>query len=219
MKRFGIGSTALLFVLFGVTSCFAQDKPEQHEEKVPAQHEEKAPMAQHQEKAPAQHEQKAQPAQHQEKAQTAPREQKAQPTEHASKPQQAKPATQHSQPVRSAARTSPSTRTTASNRTQHTTTAGPSEQSHNFGGHGGGRIADVKFRASFGSSHHFRMNRPEIYQGYSRFSYGGYYFGFYDPWPSDWGYSDDVYVDFIDGQYYLIDPEHPGPRLMVSVVF
>ena len=84
MKRFGIGSTAFLFVLFGATSCFAQDKPEQHEEK-----------------APAQHEQKAQPTQHQEKAQTAPREQKAQPTEHASKPQQAKPATQHSQPVRS----------------------------------------------------------------------------------------------------------------------
>jgi type IV secretory pathway VirB10-like protein len=148
IKRFGIGSTAFLFVLFGATSCFAQDKPEQHEEK-----------------APAQHEQKAQPTQHQEKAQTAPREQKAQPTEHASKPQQAKPATQHSQPVRSAARTSPSTRTTASNRTQHTTTAGRSKQSHNFGGHGGGRIADVKFRASFGSSHHFHMNRPEIYSG------------------------------------------------------
>ncbi len=62
------------------------------------------------------------------------------------------------------------------------------------------------------------MNRPTIYEGYSRFNYGGYYFGFYDPWPSDWGYSDDVYVDYIDGQYYLIDPEHPGPRLMINVV-
>jgi len=62
------------------------------------------------------------------------------------------------------------------------------------------------------------MNRPTMYQGYSRFNYGGYYFGFYDPWPSDWGYSDDVYVDYIDGQYFLIDPEHPGPRLMINVV-
>jgi len=28
----------------------------------------------------------------------------------------------------------------------------------------------------------------------------------------------DVYVDYIDGQYFLIDPEHPGPRLMINVV-
>jgi hypothetical protein len=228
MKRIGIGSTALMLLLFGATYSFAQDKPDQHEEKAPAQHEEKAPAAQHTEKAPAaQHTEKAPPAQRTEKAQPAQTAKRtepaktAKPTEHAAKTEQAKPATQHTQ---SATRTSPSSRTTTSTRTTENTrtqkTEGTqrSEQAHNFGGHGGGHIDDAHFHASFGSSHHFHMERPVIYEGYSRFNYGGYYFGFYDPWPSDWGYSDDVYVDFIDGQYYLIDPEHPGPRLMINVV-
>lgn len=220
MKRIGIGSTALTLLLFGATYSFAQDKPEQHEEKAqPAQHEEKAPAAQHTEKAPvAQHTEKAQPAQTAKRSEPA---KTAKPAEHAAKTEQAKPAPQHTQ---SATRTAPSTRTTentrttASTRTQKTETTQRSEQAHNFGGHGGGHIADARFHASFGSSHHFHMNRPTMYEGYSRFNYGGYYFGFYDPWPSDWGYSDDVYVDYIDGQYYLIDPEHPGPRLMINVV-
>jgi hypothetical protein len=196
MKRLGIGSTALVLLLFGATYSFAQDKPAQHEEdnKAP-QKEQPAKPAQ-----PAQHEAKAAPAQQTEKAQP-------------------KPATQHAQ---TATRTSPSPRTTASTRTTATTrtqtTQTRSSQTHNFGGHGGGHIADARFSASFGSGHSFHMNRPTMYQGYSRFNYGGYNFGFYDPWPSGWGYSDNVYVDFIDGQYFLIDPEHPGPRLMISVV-
>lgn len=234
MKRFGIGTTALVFGFFAATSCFAQDKPEQHEEKAPAQHEEKAAPAQHEEKAqPAQHEEKAAPAQHEAKAQPAQHEEKTQPvktekraepaktvqpTQHASKTEQAKPATQHAQPAKSEVRTSENNRTTTSTRTEHTQTAQRSEQAHNFGGHGGGRISDAKFHASFGNDHHFRMNRPVMYQGYSRFNYGGYYFGFYEPWPAGWGYSDNVYVDYIDGQYYLIDLDHSGPRLMINVV-
>ncbi len=244
MKRIGISSTALMLLLFGATYSFAQEKPAQHEEQggaaheaQPAQHEEKAPAAQHTEKAPAaQHTEKAPAAQHAEKAPPTQRTEKApaaqsakrsepaktaKPAEHAGKTEQAKPGTQRAQ---SATRTAPSTRTTentrttASTRTQQTQSAQRSQQAHNFGGHGGGHIAAARFSASFGSSHHFHMNRPTMYDGYSRFNYGGYYFGFYDTWPSDWGYSDDVYVDYIDGQYYLIDPEHPGPRLMINVV-
>lgn len=232
MKRFGIGSTALTLLLFGATYSFAQEKPAQHEEQggashqaQPAQHEQKAAPAQHEEKAPAaQHTEKAPVAQRTEKsqpAQTAKRAEPAKtvkPTARVTRTEEAKPATQ---PSRSAARTSPNTRTTNSPRTSasaRNSTNTRTQQAHNFGGHGGGHIDDVHFRASFGNEHHFHMNRPTMYEGYSRFNYGGYYFGFYDPWPSGWGYSDDVYVDYIDGQYYLIDPEHPGPRLMINVV-
>jgi hypothetical protein len=54
--------------------------------------------------------------------------------------------------------------------------------------------------------------------GYSRFQYGGYWFGFVEPWPDGWYYTDDVYVDYIDGAYYLYDPYYPGVRVSISVV-
>lgn len=208
MKRIGVGSTALLLLLFGASYSFAQDKPAE---------ENKAP---HQEQSakPAQHTEKTQPA---DTAKSTEPAKTAKPTERTAKTEQANPATQ---PAQAAARTSPATRTTASTRTttttrtQQTQSVQHSEQAHNFGGHGGGHITDARFSANFGRAHSFHMDRPTLYEGYSRFNYGGYYFGFYDPWPSDWGYSDDVYVDFIDGQYFLIDPEHPGPRLMINVV-
>jgi hypothetical protein len=50
-----------------------------------------------------------------------------------------------------------------------------------------------------------------------RFQYGGYSFGFIDPWPSDWGYSDDVYIVYVDGGYYMYDVAHPGIRIAVSI--
>jgi hypothetical protein len=54
--------------------------------------------------------------------------------------------------------------------------------------------------------------------GYSRFQYGGFWFGFVDPWPDDWYYTDDVYIDFMDGGYYLYNPNYPGVRIAICVV-
>jgi hypothetical protein len=54
--------------------------------------------------------------------------------------------------------------------------------------------------------------------GYSRFQYGGFWFGFVDPWPEDWYYVDDVYIDFMDGGYYLYNPQYPGVRVAICVV-
>ena len=81
-----------------------------------------------------------------------------------------------------------------------------------------GRIPDAQFHSHFGREHTFHVGHPVIVGGQSRFQYGGYWFGFGEAWPVGWGYSDDVYVDFIDGQYYLIDPVHPGLRLALIVV-
>lgn len=82
----------------------------------------------------------------------------------------------------------------------------------------GGRIPDDKFRAHFGREHTFRIGHPTIVEGRPRFQYGGYSFVMVDPWPVGWAYTDAVYVDFIDGVYYLIDPVHPGVQIVVNVV-
>lgn len=83
---------------------------------------------------------------------------------------------------------------------------------------GTGRIPDDKFRANFGSEHRFHMGAPKLVAGYSRFQYSGFWFGFVDPWPVDWYYTDAVYVDYIDGAYYLCDPYYPGVHISISVV-
>ena len=78
-------------------------------------------------------------------------------------------------------------------------------------------IPDDKFRAHFGHSHTFTA-KTVIVEGRPQFQYGGYSFELVDAWPSDWAYTDDCYIDYIDGQYYLIDLLHPGIRLAVFVV-
>jgi hypothetical protein len=83
---------------------------------------------------------------------------------------------------------------------------------------GTGRIPDARFQASFGVSHTFRIGSPQMVGGYSRFQYSGFWFGFVQPWPVGWYYTDNVYVDYIDGGYYLYNPYYPGARVSISVV-
>jgi hypothetical protein len=88
---------------------------------------------------------------------------------------------------------------------------------HAAAGQRGQRIPDDKFRANFGREHHFRV-QTTVEEGQPRFQYGGYWFVLADAWPADWSYSDDCYIDYIDGEYVLIDLLHPGIRLAVFVV-
>lgn len=76
------------------------------------------------------------------------------------------------------------------------------------------RIREEDFHAHFGREHHFRVQRRDD----RHFFYSNYNFEYDQPWPSAWSYDDDVYVDDVDGQYYLIDPVHPGLRLLVVIV-
>jgi len=80
------------------------------------------------------------------------------------------------------------------------------------------RIPDDRFRANFGREHVFVINRPVIIEGQPRFQYGGYWFGFSQPWPVGWLYTDNVYVDYIDGEYFLYNPFHPGIRVVIIVI-
>ncbi|MFZ0294831.1 MAG: hypothetical protein WAL52_14585 [Candidatus Sulfotelmatobacter sp.] len=81
----------------------------------------------------------------------------------------------------------------------------------------GQRIPEDKFRANFGRQHTFRV-QTQVVQGQPRFQYGGYWFALANPWPGDWAYTDDCYVDYIDGEYVLIDLLHPGVEIPLVVV-
>jgi hypothetical protein len=62
------------------------------------------------------------------------------------------------------------------------------------------------------------MHRPEVVEGRPRFQYGGYTFVLVDPWPPAWAYSDDCYIDDVDGQYFLFNTRHPEARLALELV-
>jgi hypothetical protein len=85
----------------------------------------------------------------------------------------------------------------------------PEEHAH------AGRIPDDRFKANFGREHSFRVSQSD-YQSH-RFQYGGYWFGFESAWPSNWLYTQNVYVVEIDGVYYLCNASYPGVNLTLSV--
>ncbi|HTS36952.1 MAG TPA: hypothetical protein VMH04_14845 [Candidatus Solibacter sp.] len=80
------------------------------------------------------------------------------------------------------------------------------------------RISDEHFREHFGREHHFAVRHVTVVEGRPRFEYGGYRFEIVQPWPAGWAYSDDCYIDFIDGEYYLFNLRHPGVRVAVTVL-
>ncbi len=203
MKALRIVSTTALFLLLGATvPVFAQDnheqetKPEQQDQAKPAQHEEQAKPAKQEDSAkPAKQEEAAKPAKQEEQAKSEKQAPEAKPAKQEQVASSQRP--QRSQQAESKQRAMPALRLSA---------------------RGSGRIPDDRFQANFGQGHTFVINQPEIVGGYSRFQYSGFWFGFVDPWPVDWYYTDNVYVVFIDGGYYLCNPYYPGVQIGISVV-
>jgi hypothetical protein len=208
MKRIGVLSTAALLVLLGSTvSTYARQ--EQHEEESkpeskpaakPANQEETKPAKQEVPKTTKQEETKpakqeaAQPAKQEETKPAQQQQAKGQPEQAKSNPQQ------HAQ------------RTSTEEQKQRAVPA------LRLSARGSSRIPDDRFRANFGREHEFVISQPVVVGGFSRFQYGGFWFGFVQPWPAGWYYSDNVYVDYIDGGYYLYNPYYPDARVSISVV-
>jgi outer membrane biosynthesis protein TonB len=90
------------------------------------------------------------------------------------------------------------------------------QQAQRAGGNGRGRIPEDRFRASFGREHSFRVNQAD-YSRDRRFQYGGYSFVFVDEWPSNWLYTQDVFVVEIDGVYYLCNAMYPGVNITLNL--
>ena len=84
------------------------------------------------------------------------------------------------------------------------------------------RIPDPQFKAHFGRPHAFAVKRvirtTTIVPNQTRFVYSGYTFIFVDPWPTEWLLTDNCYIDYVEGEYFLFDVFHPGIRVAVFVV-
>ena len=75
-------------------------------------------------------------------------------------------------------------------------------------------IPDPKFKANFGRQHSFKVNRvinqTTVVAGQTQFIYGGYTFVILDPWPAEWLFTDDVYIDYVDDDYFGHSGAAPG---------
>jgi hypothetical protein len=222
MKILGVISTTALFFLLGApVPAFAQD----HEEAAkPAQHEEQAkPVKAEAQGKPEQQQQQAKPEQRQEQTKSAKEQTQAKP---AQQRQQAKPEQRQEQAktTKPATQARPAKQEARGNTTAHVQRTAAEQQRQRavpalrLSARGNSRIPDDRFRSNFGRGHEFRIGSPTVVDGYSRFQYGGYWFGFVQPWPADWYYTDDVYVDYINGGYYLCNPSYPGTQIAISVV-
>jgi outer membrane biosynthesis protein TonB len=234
MKVLGVISTTALLLMLGATiTAYAQDehhegdaKPEKQEQAKPAKQEEQAKPEKQQEQAksekrspeakPAKQGETAKPAQEEKQAKTekqAPQAKPAKPEEQAKSEKQPRQTEQAKQENRgSSGGQQHAQRTAAEQQTQRSVPA------LRLSARNESRIPDARFRSNFGRGHEFRIGTPTLVGGYSRFQYGGYWFGFVQPWPDGWYYTDDVYVDYIDGGYYLCNPYYPGAQVAISVV-
>jgi len=91
------------------------------------------------------------------------------------------------------------------------------------GGYNGYHIPDDRFRTSFGREHSFRIGSYpyRLVNGFPSFQYNGFWFVLADPYPGDWGDNwydtDDCYIVYEGGGYYLYDSRHAGVAIAINV--
>lgn len=225
MKRIGVISTATLFLLlaFGARVYAHQDqqqkppkqeqraKPEKQQQAKPARQQ---PQRQQQAKAKPARQEQAKSTRQEQPKQARDQQAKAKPA----RQEQAKSARQE-RPTQAKAEQGRDRAGSAQRplRSQQAEARQRSEPALRLSARGEDRIPDDRFRSNFGRRHEFHMGNPVLVDGYSRFQYGGYWFGFVQPWPADWYYTDNVYIDYVDGGYYMYDPYYPGERIAISV--
>ena len=189
MKVIRITSAAILSLLLGIAaSGYAEQEKQGEKQREPEKQAEPAKQAKP--------EQQAKPAK-----QAKPEQQ------HAQQQKQAKPEQQQQQHAQQQKQQD-------KNKQQQQHAQQQKQQVQQAGARGGGRIPEDRYRANFGREHTFHVSQAD-YRG-RRFQYGGYWFGFVDPWPSNWLYTQNVYVVDINGVYYLCNPMYPGVNIALS---
>jgi outer membrane biosynthesis protein TonB len=205
MKLIGIVSTAVLSLAIAAPVYAQQEQHDQEEQKdKPAEKKAQPEKSAKPEEKSAQPEKNAKP---EEKSARQP-EKNAKPEEkRAQQPEKnAKPEERNAQQQDQEKNNKPEQR----NAQQQ---AKPQEQ--HASGNGGGRIPDDRYKANFGQQHTFRVSQGD-YNNH-QFQYGGYSFAFVGAWPSNWLYTQNVYVIDIDGVYYLCNPMYPGVNIALDV--
>jgi hypothetical protein len=196
MKLIGVMSTAVLSLTLGIAAPLYAQQDQQEEQKDKA----------------AQDEKKAQP-----EKPVKPGEKSAQRPEANTKPEERNAQRdKNARPEEKNAQQDNNVKPEERNAQElHTQQAKPEMQAQRAGGNGKGRIPDDRFKANFGQEHRFRVTQGDYSN--RRFEYGGYSFGFVDAWPSNWLYTQDVYVVDIDGVYYLCNASYPGVNIALSI--
>ena len=194
MKGIGIISTAALFLLLGIAAPgYAEQEKQGEKQREP--------------------EKQAQP-----ERQAKPEQQHAQQQKQAEPAKQSKPEQQHAQQQKQQEQNkqqhAQQQKQQEQNKQQQQHAQQQKQQEQRAGARGGGRIPEDRYRANFGREHTFRVSQAD-YRG-RRFHYGGYWFGFVDPWPSNWLYTQNVYVVDMNGVYYLCNPMYPGVNIALS---
>ncbi len=203
--KFAVPTAALIILLGTTASSYARQEGRQ--EAGQGEHQQQGRPAQQQSR-PAQQQQRPtqqqqRPAQQQQRPQ--PQQRQARPEARQQAPR-AIPAQQHAEQARFR-----QPQGGPANRGQQSR---PMDGRRN--GHEHGRISNDHYAARFGREHSFHVHRGDY--DHRRFRYGGYTFGFVEPWPIGWGYSDDVYVEYDDGGYYMYNRFHPGMRISIDML-
>jgi DNA mismatch repair ATPase MutL len=231
MKLVGIISTAVLFLLLGTTAPAYAEQHEEHAQVAkPAQHaQQKQEGRQAKSSQHAQQKQESRQAKSSQHAQQKQEGRQAKSSQHAEQKQEARQAksSQHAEQkqegrqAKSSQHAEQKQESRQAKSSQHAQRQEHAQQSQRGGGNRGGgqygRISNANYSAHFGRGHSFHMGRPRMIGGYNRFQYGGYWFGFNEAWPVGWGYNDDCYVEYIDGDYYMFNLRHPGFRLTLNI--
>ena len=188
MNRTRIAATLALFLLLFVGLAYAQEPQEQ-----PKPRPEEARPEPKREAAPPAHQSQdeAKPSRQEEAKPSKPEKQ-----ESSKAPKESKPA--------------------------HEEKGQESQQGHARPAGKSAHIPDPKFKASFGRQHSFKVNQviqqTTVVPGQTQFVYSGYTFVILDPWPAEWLFTDDCYIDYVDDDYFLFDAFHPGIRIALFVV-
>jgi hypothetical protein len=209
--KFAIRTAVLIFLLGTMASAKAQQ--EEHKQEGKPEQQQGRPAQQQRQAQPETRQQtrSAQPEQQQRQAQPVARQQTrdAQPAQQRQAQPDARQQTRSAQPQQQRVQQGDGGRNRQQPPQTHTAAGNRGNSEH-------GRISDEHYAASFGSEHSFHVNRGDYDS--RRFAYGGYSFAFIDPWPIDWGYSDDVYVVYADDGYYMYDRVHPGLRISINIL-
>jgi outer membrane biosynthesis protein TonB len=208
MKAIGIISAATLALLLGIAaSGYAEQEKQGEKQREPEKQAEPAKQPKPQQQHVQQQKQAKPEQQHvQQQKQAKPEQQQVQ------QQKQAKPEQQHVQQQQQ--QHAQQQKQQDQNKQQQQHAQQQKQQDQRAGAHGGGRIPEDRFRAHFGRQHTFHVSQAD-YRGH-RFHYGGYWFGFVDPWPSNWLYTQNVYVVDMNGVYYLCNPMYPGVNIALS---
>jgi hypothetical protein len=200
MRLFELICMGVLLVLGAVVPSYAQ----QEEAKPPKQDQQAKPEKQQQDKGKQQQDQNKQQQQHAQQQQQKKLQQDHQPAQQRQRVQQSQQREVWQQ-----------------HRAQNWQSEHRDWQQR--GGYSGYRIPDDRYRGNFGPNHVFRIYRYpiELYGGYPRFQYGGFWIGFMDPWPEywsdNWYDNDDVYTVYSDNGYYLYNRRYPRDRIAITV--